>query len=249
MACDARNVASREDWMRKLGPLYGGAVALVHSTPWQWPGEIADEPRSPGWVVALGLPIGALAYIAAALVHAIGMPVTIAAIAGLATLSLGSAALIEHGVVERIDRAQGRSPTVASALVLIFATLARVAAVAAVPPERWLGVFVATAVVGRWSAVFLQSLGEPIHDDRAPRSLVATPAPLWLAAVLAAGTIVVAVLALGGKAGVAALAISAAVAFGIGLDAQRRDRGLSAPVVACAAAAGELAVLLIATIA
>ena len=235
--------------MRRLGPLYGGAVALVHSTPWRWPGEIADEPRSAGWVVALGLPIGVVAYIAAAIAHAIGLPVTVAAVAGLGTLALASAGLVEHGLAERIDRADARSPTVKSMLALVFVTLARVAALAAVPVDRWLGVLVATAVIGRWAAVFLQALGEPILDDREPRSLVATPAPLWLSAAVAAGTIAFAVLGLGAKAGVAALALSAAVAFGLGLDAQRRDHGLSAPIVACAAAAGELCVLLLATIA
>ena len=46
---------SREDWQRRLGPLYGGAVALVHSTPWRWPLALGDgdEARSPGWIVAL----------------------------------------------------------------------------------------------------------------------------------------------------------------------------------------------------
>jgi len=235
--------------MRRLGPLYGGAVALVHSTPWRWPGEIADEPRSAGWVVALGLPIGVIAYIAATLAHAIGMPAMLAAIVGLAALALASAGLIEHGLVDRIDRADGRSPTVKSVLVLVFVTFARVAALIAVPTDRWLGLFVAAAVVGRWAAVFLQSLGDPILDDHAPRSLVATPAPIWLVGALGLGAVVLAALALGGKAGVAVLAVTAAVAFGLGIDAQRRDHGLSAPVVACAAAVGELAVLLVATIA
>lgn len=235
--------------MRRLGPLYGGAVALVHSTPWRWPLEVADEPRSPGWVVALALPIGVIAYIAAALAHAVGMPAMLAAVVGMAALALASAGIVEHGVVERIDRAEGGSPTVKSVLVLVFATLARVAALAALPTDRWLGVLVATAVVGRWSAVFLQALGDPIVDDHAPRSLVAAPAALWLTGALGIGTVVLVVLALGAKAGVAALALTAAASFGLGLDAQRRDRGLSAPVVACAAAIGELCVLLIATMA
>ena len=235
--------------MRRLGPLYGGAVALVHSTPWRWPIEIADEPRSPGWVVALGLPIGAIAYIAAALAHAIGLPLTVSAVVAMAALALASAGIVEHGVVERIDRADGSSPTVKSILVLVFAALARVAALAALSPDRWIGVLVAMAVVGRWSAVFLQGLGDPILDDHAPRSLVATPAPLWLTGALGIGTIAIAVLALGAKAGVAALALTAAASFGLGLDAQRRDRGLSSPIVACAAAIGELCVLFIATVA
>ena len=234
--------------MRRLGPLYGGAVALVHSTPWRWPTEIADEPRSPGWVVVLGLPIGVVAYIAGALAHAIGLPITVAAVVAMAALAVASAGIVEHGVVERIDRVDGSSPTVKSILVLVFGTLARVAALAALSPDRWIGVLVAMAVVGRFAAVFLQALGDPILDDHAPRSLVATPAPIWFTGALGIGALVFAGLALGAKAGVAALALTAAASFALGLDAQRRDRGLSAPIVACAAAIGELCVLLIATV-
>lgn len=235
--------------MRRLGPLYGGAVALVHSTSWRWPLAAADrDARSPFWIVAIGAPIGLVAYIAAALVHGVGLPGAVAAIVGLAVLSFASALLVERGVVERIDGSHATAPSVASILVLVFGTLVRAAAILALPPEAWLGVFVATALVGRWAAVFLQSLGDPIVDDDAPRSLVAAPAPAWLIAALSLGVATVAVLALG-TAGVAALAIAAAIAFALGLDAQRRDHGLSAPVVATAAAVGELTVLLVATLA
>ncbi|MEO6775011.1 MAG: hypothetical protein ABI467_18745 [Kofleriaceae bacterium] len=242
-------MSTREDWMRRLGPLYGGAVALVHSTPWRWPAEVAgDEPRSPLWVVALGVPVGVVAYLVAALAKACGFPVAIAALLGLATLTVASAALIERGLVERIDRsADTRSPTVAAILVLVFVTLVRAAAVLSVAPPAWLAVFVATAVIGRWAAVFLQALGDPILDDHAPRSLVATPAALWLSAALGGGALVL-IVALLGKAGIVVFAVTAAIAFGLGLDAQRRDRGLSSPIVACAAAAGELLTLLIATL-
>jgi adenosylcobinamide-GDP ribazoletransferase len=241
--------------MRRLGPLYGGAVALVHSTPWRWPGAIGPDDRfaarAAGWIVAVGAPIGVVAWIAATLVHAAGMPTTIASIVGLAALSLASAALVERGLAEQIDRWGGRarpeSPSALATVVLVFATLVRAAAIVALPPSRWLAVFVATAVVGRYAGVFLQAIGDPILDDDAPRSLVATPAPAWLTAALGLGVATVAVLALG-KAGIAAVAITAAVTFALGLDAQRRDRGLTAPVVATAAAVGELAVLLIATI-
>ena len=132
-------------------------------------------------------------------------------------------------------------------LVLVFVTAVRIGAVVSTPPANWLGLFVVTAVVGRWAAVFLQSLGDPILDDNSPRSLVATPAPLWLTAALSGGVLALTVLALG-KAAIVVLALTAAISFALGLDAQRRDRGLTSPVVACAAAAGELAVLLIATI-
>jgi hypothetical protein len=240
-------VSTREDWMRRLGPLYGGAVALVHSTPWRWPLGIANEARSSFWVVALGLPIGIVAWLAAALIDAAGISVAIAALVGLGVLSLASAALVERGVAERIDTVHASGPSVTSILVLVFGTLIRAAAILSLAPDAWLGVFVATALVGRWAAVFLQALGDPILEDDASRSLVATPAPAWLTAAISIGVATLVIVALG-KAGVVALAVTAAIAFALGLDAQRRDRGLSAPVVATAAGVGEMVVLLVATI-
>jgi hypothetical protein len=240
-------VPTREDWQRRLGPLYGGAVAIAHSTPIRWPELAGDESRSPTWIVALAAPIGVLAYFAAAVAKAAGLRPDLAGLFGIATLSFASALLVERGLAERIDRWQGqaRSPGIAAVVVIVFATLVRVEAFASVPPERWLGVLVATAMAGRWCAVFLQALGDPILDDDMPRSLVSNPAPAWLTAALSFGTLAVVILAIG-KAGIAALAIAAALAFVLGLDAQRRDRGLTAQVVAMAAAIGELLVLVIA---
>lgn len=242
-------MGSRDDWQRRLGPLYGGAVALVHSTPWRWPTEVGDDPRAAGWVVALGMPIGAVAWMVAALAHAAGLPTAIAALLSLATLSLASAVLVERGLVARIDHwdGQARSPGVAAVLVLVFATLVRAGAIASLPPSSWLGVLVATAVLGRWSAMFIQALGDPISDDGARRSLVAAPAPAWLVAAISVGVAAITILAIG-KAGILALAIAAIAAFALGLHAQRRDGGLSGPAVATVAAVGELAVLLIATV-
>jgi hypothetical protein len=234
--------------MRRLGPLYGGAVALVHSTPWRWPDTIGNEARSSFWVVAIGAPIGFVAWVAAALIQGAGIPATVASLVGLAVLSLASAALVERGVVERIDGSHSTAPSTTSILVLVFTTLIRAAAITALPVGTWLGVFVATALVGRWAAVFLQALGDPILDDDSPRSLVATPAPAWLTAALSIGVATITIIALG-KAGIVALAFTAAVAFALGLDAQRRDRGLSSAVVATAAAVGEMIVLLVATLA
>jgi hypothetical protein len=50
-----------------------------------------------------------------------------------------------------------------------------------------------------------------------------------------------------GMAGIIGLGVAALAAFVLGVDAQRRVRGLWAPVVAVAAAIGELAVLVVAT--
>jgi cobalamin synthase len=242
-------VSTRDAWQRRLGPLYGGAVALVHSTPWRWPTEVGDDPRAAGWLVALGIPIGGVAWAVAALVHAAGLPTSIAALTGLAALSLASAALVERGLAERVDHWDGqlRSPGIAAVLVVVFVTLVRAAAITALPPSSWLAVLVATALVGRWSAMFIQSLADPITHDTARRSLIATPAPAWLVAAITLGVAVITVLATG-KSGILALAIAAIAAFALGLEAQRRDGGLSGPAVATVAALGELAVLLIATI-
>jgi cobalamin synthase len=250
-------VASRDDWQRRLGPLYGGAVALVHSTPWRWPAEVGDDPRTAGWLVVLGLPIGAAAWAVAALAHAAGLSAAISALAGLAALSLASAALVERGLAERVDHWDGhrdgraRSPGVSAVLVLVFVTLVRAAVIAPLPPARWLAVLVTTAVVGRWAAMFLQAIGDPIAAGGAGsagrRSLVAAPAPAWLAVAISLGVAALGVLAIG-KAGLVALAITAIAAFGLGLEAQRRDGGLSGPAVATVAAIGELAVLLVASI-
>jgi hypothetical protein len=94
--------------------------------------------------------------------------------------------------------------------------------------------------------MLLQALGDPIPADGARRSLVAAPAPAWLAAAVSLAVCVLTVIAIG-KVGVIALAIAALAAFALGLEAQRRDGQLSSPVVAMVAAIGELAVLLVAS--
>ena len=93
----------------------------------------------------------------------------------------------------------------------------------------------------------LQALGDPIVAERDRRSLVATPSPAWLTAAISAGVLALAIVAIG-KIGILAMAIAAIATFGLGLEAQRRDGGLSAPAVATAAAIAELGFLLISTI-
>lgn len=239
-------MTSREDWQRRLGPLYGGAVALVHSTPIGL-GELArDDARQAGWLVALGVPIGLAAWAAAWLARGAGLAAPIAAILGLAVLTVLSAALPERGLAERIDGWLDQPHSHGGVVAISLLVVLRAVCIAFVAPENLLAVFLATAVTGRFAAVFLQALGDAIHDSGDHRSLVATPAPAWLVAALGIGTTVLAVLALG-KAGVAAMAIAAVIAFVLGVDAQRRDHGLSAPVVGCAAAIAELLLLLFAS--
>lgn len=242
-------MASREEWQRRLGPLYGGAVALVHSTPWRWPDELRREPeaRSSAWVVAVGVPIGLVAWLAASVMRGVGVPAPIGALVGLAMLAVASAAIVERGVVDRVDQWQRTMHGPVAMLALVFTALIRAASIVYVAPAHWLAVFVAVAVVGRWAAAFLQALGDPITVAPDGRSLVATPAPLWLTGAISLGVLALAIVALGAKPGVLAIALVALVAFGLGVDAQRREGGLSAPVVALVAALGELLVLLVAS--
>lgn len=243
-------MSTREDWQKRLGPLYGGAVALVSSTSWRWPTEVSDDTRSPGWVVALGLPVGLVAWAIASLAFAAGLPKEIAAVFGLAALSASSALIVERGLAARVDQwtAGDDRNRVSSVFVLVISTIIRALAIATLPSSKWLEVFVATAMVGRWSAVFLQAIGDPVPPDGNQRSLVATPSPAWLTAAISVAVGAVAILALG-KAGIVALALSAIAAFTLGLEAQKRDGGgLTGAVVATAAAIGELMVLLVATI-
>src|SRR5450432_3472590 len=121
--------------MRRLGPLYGGAVALVHSTPWRWPNTITDEHRSPTWIVVLGAPIGVVAWLVAALVHAAGLPDQIAGVLGVAMLTVASAAIVERGLAERIEQWQGHGRSgagVPTVIALVFVTIVRAASIAAV---------------------------------------------------------------------------------------------------------------------
>ncbi len=130
----------------------------------------------------------------------------------------------------------------------MFTTIVRAASIIAVTDtSKWWLLFVAVSVTGRWGAIFLQALGDPVAERDTGRSLVATPAPAWLTAAISIGVAVIVILALG-KAGIVALALSAIGSFLLGLEAQRRDGGLSAPVVATSAALGEILVLLVATI-
>ena len=184
---------------------------------------------------------------------AVGVAAPVAALLGLLALTVASAALIERGLVVRAGQRleagalATNAPGVVGVLALMFFTLLRAAALLSLARTAWLAAFVATAVIGRWAAVFLQALGDPIAVSGGGRSLVATPPSAWLVAALSLGAAVVAILALGAR-GVVVIALTALAAFGLGLDAQRRDQELSAPVVAVAAAAGELIVVAVATI-
>jgi cobalamin synthase len=234
-------VASREDWKRRLGPLFGGAVALTTSSSLPWPALRAeDEPPAAGWLIAVGGALGLMAYAIAALALRLGLPV-----AGATSLALVAAVLLGGAVVERgvatylthaVDSALGHT-AVAGSLLL------RAELLAAIAPEHWLWAFPTVWVIGRWSATFLQAIGDPVLDPP-PRSLVSAPPPAWMMGVATAVVAIAAVSALGWRM-LLALALAAALSFALGLVAQRRRGGIDAAVIGAAALTGELIALLV----
>jgi cobalamin synthase len=125
--------------------------------------------------------------------------------------------------------------------------LVRAELLTAIGSAHWLWAFPATLVIGRWAAMFLQAIGDPILDQthgQPPRSLVAAAIPAWAAVAATAAVSVSSVVVLGWSM-LVAMGIAAALAFAIGLAAQRSRGGIDAAVVGAAAMAGELATLLV----
>lgn len=232
-------MTSRDLWKRRLGPLWGGASALASSSAllpadadWR-----EDAPRA-AWIVVVGAALGAAGYAVAALGLAAGLPLGVCAT--LATLvMLACGALLGERAAASFVRGHGE---LAAALVA-GAVLLRAQLVASLPPETWLPAMAAAAAIGRWSAAFLQSLGDPILDPPA-RSLVAAPPAAWELGAITAALAVGAYLTLG-AAPLLAMVLAAATAFALGLAAQRRRGGLDAKVVGAVALAGELGTLLV----
>ena len=218
--CSSRyrsRVSTREDWMRRLGPLYGGAVALVHSTPWRWPddGRTAARRARRSGSSRSALPIGLVAWLAAALLRR-RRPAgddrrdrrardPVARIGGARSSAASSSASTAR------TRRRRASPSI---LVLVFGD-ARARGGDRGRSRRRTGSACSSRPRSPAGGPRCSCRRSAIRSSTtiAPRSLVATPAPAWLTAALSVGVAAVAVLALG-KAGVVALALTAAIAFG-----------------------------------
>ncbi len=237
-------MASREEWKKRLGPLFGGAVALASSSSLGWPGLGAEEERpSAGWLLAIGGVIGMAAYGVAALAYRLALPPGAAVTLALVVAILLGAVVVERGLGAYLGRRSERADQAIVTAAVAGSILLRAELLAAIPPNRWLWAFPAAWLIGRWAAVFLQAIGDPILDPPA-RSLVVASPPAWVmgaaTAVVAAG----AVLALGWEM-LLAVGVTAVLAFALGLNAQRRRGGIDAAVVGAAAAGGEIVTLLV----
>ncbi len=231
-------MSSRDLWKRRLGPLWGGAVALASSSALVPPrADWRDDAPQAAWLVIVGAALGAGAYAAAALGRAVGLPLEVCAtVAALVALAAGAL------LGERATAGLVRGPSEVAAALVAGTVLLRAQLVAALPYETWLPALAVSSAIGRWSAAFLQSLGDPILDPPT-RSLVAAPPAAWELGAITAAIAVGAYLSLGGPP-LVAMVLAAAAAFALGLYAQRQRGGLDAKVVGAVALAGELGALL-----
>lgn len=235
--------ASREVWKRRLGPLFGGAIALASSTSLSLPGLPAgsdDEAPAAGWLLAIGAVLGLAAYGLAALCYQLALPAAACTSVALVVTILLGGVIVERGLGAYLTR--GGDPNVVTTTIA-GSLLVRAQLLAAIPYEQWLFAFPATWVIGRWAAMFLQAIGDPILDPPR-RSLVAAPPPAWVMGAATAAVAIASVAALGWEM-LLAVGVTAILAFVLGLVAQRRRGGIDAAVVGAAAAAGEVVTLLV----
>lgn len=222
--------------MRRLGPLWGGAVALASSSLVRMPGagEDGDEP-APAWLIVVGALLGLAGTGAMALARGAGVPAAACATIGVLVSTALAGALLERGLAGTLPR---HTDGAAAALAVAGALLVRVQLVAAMPAGELTWGVPALGVAGRWAAVFLQGLGDPIVDAPA-RSLVTRAPAAWELAAISAAVALAGYVALGPRA-LAALVLAAGAAFSLGLVAQRRRGGLDADVVGAVALCGEV---------
>jgi cobalamin synthase len=234
----------RDEWMRRLGPLYPGVVALRQTTAVRWPAILDtagdDRTRSAPWMVGLGAAIGACAWSAAWLVGWLGAPPALGGAIALAVVAALGAAVVETGTARRCD---GWWPGTGPLAVALLVTL-RATALLSTAPAAWAGVLIAAPLVGRWSALVVQRTGA---DGAGRRDLIVGPVS-WFVLGAVTVAVVVAASALAGAGGFVGVLLAGGAAVGLSARLRHREGGLGPDVLALAAATGELAVLLCAAV-
>ena len=254
-------IADRDEWMRRLGPLYPGAVAIRQTTAMRWPAGLRataeDAVRAAPWMVVVGAVIGTIAFATGWLVGQLGVAPAVRGAVAILTLSILSAAILDVGLARTVERwLRGVPELDAPAVpadaslgapgvsVLLATVILRVVAIVSIRPSAWLAALVLAPLIGRWAALALQRLGdvlEPPVPER--RSLIVGEVGWGQVGIVTALVALLAVLGLGWSA-LLVLAVVAAVAFGIGLASERKRGGLDSHGLAAVAAVCEVIALI-----
>lgn len=238
--------------MKRLGPLYPGAVALRQTTVMRWPVDLRataeDAARAAPWMVAVGAALGVAAWLIGWLVGRLGAPAAVGGAVAVVALVALSAGLLDVGLARTVDRWLGRDPDDAGVgpggtSALLAAALLRVVALLAVRPSAWLGALVVAPLAGRWAALALQRLGD-VLEPPAPehRSLLVGELSWGQLALVTFFVAIIAVMGLGWSA-LLILVAACAVAFAIGLASEKSRGGLDASTLAAVAALVEVIAL------
>jgi cobalamin synthase len=230
-------VRDRDEWMRRLGPLFPAMIAVRRTTIVRAPrglGAIADDlARSAPWMVALGAVTGFVGYATAWLAARWGAQPLLAAALAIAGALIAGGAVIESEAARWAERRAGKSAPVVSAATALI----RFGALAQIPAGKWLAALIVSELIARWAALLLQRLGDPILDDAERPGLAVGEVSWGVVGAITAAVVAIAA-ALYGGAGVAAVAAAGAAAFALGLEAQRRDGQPGGDALAAAAAIG-----------
>lgn len=252
-------MADRDEWMRRLGPLYPGAVAIRQTTVMRWPGGLRattdDSERAAPWMVVVGAVLGVAAWGVAWVAGVLDVPVAVRGALAVLALTALTAALLDVGLARAVERWSGRDPGAlvgdgdhgpigpAGTSVLLAVALTRVVAVIAIRPSAWLAALVVAPLLGRWAALALQRLGDVLEPPAPDRRSLVVGGVSWLQlGVVTALVGVVAVLGLGAVA-LVLLAMCGAIAFVAGLVVERARGGLDGHSLAAVAAACEVLAL------
>jgi len=237
--------------MRRLGPLYPGAIAIRQTTAMRWPGELASTPadaeRSAPWMVAVGAALGVTAWLVGWLVGRLGAPPALGGTLAVVTLTALTAALLDVGLARTVERWLGRDDErsfgPAGTSALLAAAVIRVVAIIAIRPSAWLAALVVAPLIGRWSALVLQRLGEVLEPPSPERRSLLVGGVTWLQIGIVTGLVaLVGVLALGVGA-LLILAVVAVASFVVGLAVERGRGGLDGHSLAAVAALCEVVAL------
>ncbi|MGH6946067.1 MAG: adenosylcobinamide-GDP ribazoletransferase [Kiloniellales bacterium] len=219
--------------------------------------ESAESARATRAYPLAGLAIGVLGGIAFALADALGLPALVCALLAVAATALVGGCLHEDGLADSADALGGRSlerrleilrdsrTGAFGALALVFSVALRAAALAALLDwSAALAALIAAHALSRGLLPPIMASSPFAHGDGLA---VATGRPDHTTATIAAGLgALIALVALGWSAGVAAILIAAALTFGLRLFALARFGGVSGDILGACQQLLETAILLVA---